>query len=218
MALTGTVSVVQISFPGSRETDLCSGDVADAFPYIWIPCLIFEAILCLLAVYTGVKHSKELSRRSIKSNRPQLMEILIHGNVLYFLRSVVFISFVLVGLWWRTVLSQCLSCLWYIRLIPRFSGWQMPFSSEHLLQFWLVVGLSFRSDEPLLYFSRTRHTSTLLSRRSFLETEVTSAIRSNKDSYLYRDPQTDSHAFGDEWRNKDIFLCSAEAVNASKFS
>ncbi|KIM57325.1 hypothetical protein SCLCIDRAFT_1140030 [Scleroderma citrinum Foug A] len=122
----GTVSVLRVSFPGYGETDACVGGVSPVFAYIWIPCLVFEATLCLLAIYAGIKHSRGRSWWSTKTSRSRLIDALIQGNVIYFLS----------------------------RLTPRFCGWQMLFSSEHHSQFWLVVVLSFRSERPI--FSRTR--------------------------------------------------------------
>ncbi|KAL4081347.1 hypothetical protein V8B97DRAFT_13449 [Scleroderma yunnanense] len=92
----GTIFVYRISFPGYGNTDTCATVISTAFTYIWVPCLIFEGLLCLFAIYAGIKHSRDRSRRSTKSNRYQLIDILVQGNVVYFLSPLgMFILFVI---------------------------------------------------------------------------------------------------------------------------
>ncbi|KAL4076405.1 hypothetical protein V8B97DRAFT_10115 [Scleroderma yunnanense] len=90
----GSTILNHISFAGYAETNFCTGAVSAAFGYIWIPCLIFEAMLCSLAIYAGVKHS---SHRSTQSNRPRLIDILIHGNVKYFLSPLGMFVFMIIN-------------------------------------------------------------------------------------------------------------------------
>ena len=53
---------------------------------IWVPCLAFEVILALLAVWAGIKHSRKQSySRPATLNKPRLVNSLIQGNVIYFL-------------------------------------------------------------------------------------------------------------------------------------
>ena len=84
--------MIHVSFPGYQKTHFCVGEVSGALQRIWIPCLVFEATLCLLAVYAGVTSRREQLRWSLKTNRPWLVDILIYGNVLYFLRLVFYVS------------------------------------------------------------------------------------------------------------------------------
>ncbi|KIM58906.1 hypothetical protein SCLCIDRAFT_85946, partial [Scleroderma citrinum Foug A] len=62
-------------------SDLCRRNVSP----IWIPPFAFEAILALLAVWAGIKHSRQESRsQPVRFNKSQLVGSLIHGNVIYF--------------------------------------------------------------------------------------------------------------------------------------
>ncbi|KAL4081393.1 hypothetical protein V8B97DRAFT_18569 [Scleroderma yunnanense] len=82
---SGTIVMYHITFGMYGETDLCGGLVTTAYAYVWVPCLVFETILCLFAIYAGIKHSRGQLCRPVKSNRPRLIDVLIHGNVIYFL-------------------------------------------------------------------------------------------------------------------------------------
>ncbi|KAL4076400.1 hypothetical protein J3A83DRAFT_2200375 [Scleroderma citrinum] len=74
----------------TNETDLCAGETIPAYGHIWVPCLTFDAILVVLAVWAGIKHSRQQSySRSETFNRPRLVDVLIHGNVIYFLSPLV---------------------------------------------------------------------------------------------------------------------------------
>ena len=54
---------------------------------VWIPLLAFEAVLALLAIWVGIKHSRQGPRsKSSRFSKPQLADSLIHGNVIYFVR------------------------------------------------------------------------------------------------------------------------------------
>ena len=70
-----------------KGADVCFASFTPTRRYIlWVPCLTFDAILAILAVWAGVKHSKQRSySRSIR-NKPRLVDVLIQGNVVYFLR------------------------------------------------------------------------------------------------------------------------------------
>lgn len=56
------------------------------FSQIWVPCLTFDAILVLLAIWAGIQHSRRHDPRLPMFNKPRLVDILIQGNVVYFLR------------------------------------------------------------------------------------------------------------------------------------
>ncbi|KAL4076363.1 hypothetical protein J3A83DRAFT_2184930 [Scleroderma citrinum] len=85
LLMRGTIVMYHITFGMYGETDLCGGLVTTAYAYVWVPCLVFETILCLFAIYAGIKHSRGQLCRPVKSNRPRLIDVLIHGNVIYFL-------------------------------------------------------------------------------------------------------------------------------------
>ncbi|KAL4081344.1 hypothetical protein V8B97DRAFT_10438 [Scleroderma yunnanense] len=85
LANYGTISIDHISYFGYGEIDVCNASTSAVFTYIWVPCLVFEATLCLFSIYAGFKHSRGRSRRqSGQSNRPRLIDVLIQGNVIYF--------------------------------------------------------------------------------------------------------------------------------------
>ncbi|KIM61538.1 hypothetical protein SCLCIDRAFT_121892, partial [Scleroderma citrinum Foug A] len=70
--------------------ELCVAYAISAYRYIWVPCLTFDVILAVLAVWAGVKHSKQQSHsRSARLNKPRLVDVLIQGNVVYFLSPLV---------------------------------------------------------------------------------------------------------------------------------
>ena len=79
--------VEHVSIIGRHHNDIyaCFHRVVPAYAYIWAPWFSFDAILAVLAVWAGIKHSiqKPYSRPE-RSNRPWLVIVLIQGNVIYF--------------------------------------------------------------------------------------------------------------------------------------
>jgi len=69
-----------------HDIGLCvSQDTTAYSEYLWVPSFTFETILALLAVWAGIKHSRQQYRsQSARFNIPQLVDSLIHGNVIYF--------------------------------------------------------------------------------------------------------------------------------------
>ncbi|KIM57298.1 hypothetical protein SCLCIDRAFT_130749 [Scleroderma citrinum Foug A] len=64
--------------------------VITAYSYIWVPCLAFDSILAILAIWAGIKQSRQQSHfRSPRLNRPRIIDVLIQGNVIYFLSPLV---------------------------------------------------------------------------------------------------------------------------------
>ena len=87
ISTTGT-HAEHVSVTGYHHTDveMCIGDtIGPAYEHIWVPCLAFDAILAVLAVWAGIQHSRQYPR-SPKFGKPRLVDILIQGNVIYFLR------------------------------------------------------------------------------------------------------------------------------------
>ncbi|KIM57308.1 hypothetical protein SCLCIDRAFT_130746, partial [Scleroderma citrinum Foug A] len=76
-------------------SQLCVSNVTPAYSgYLWVPSFTFEVILALLAVWAGIKHFKQKSRpQAARFNISQLVDSLIHGNVIYFVCPL--ITFVL---------------------------------------------------------------------------------------------------------------------------
>ena len=73
--------------PRHRTVCVSSGVPVEIGVGLWIPPFVFEAILALLAVGAGIKHSRQESRsQSLRFNKPQLVGFLIRGNVIYFVR------------------------------------------------------------------------------------------------------------------------------------
>ncbi|KIM61545.1 hypothetical protein SCLCIDRAFT_877647 [Scleroderma citrinum Foug A] len=74
-----------------HDIELCLGYVTPAYNgYIWVPPFVFEAILALLAIWAGIKHSRQQSRsRSARFNKSRLVDSLVHGNVVYFVSPLV---------------------------------------------------------------------------------------------------------------------------------
>ena len=60
-----------------NHIDMCFGYGIPAYGYIWAPCVAFDVILAVLAVWAGYKHSKQ--------QRSQLVVVVVQGNVIYFL-------------------------------------------------------------------------------------------------------------------------------------
>ncbi|KAL4071894.1 hypothetical protein J3A83DRAFT_4237226 [Scleroderma citrinum] len=79
---------------------VCSslGNGITEWGYIWVPGLIFETMLCLFSVCVGVKHSRGRPHHSVKFNRFQLMDVLVQGNVLYFLSPLIAFVAILISL------------------------------------------------------------------------------------------------------------------------
>ncbi|KAL4081351.1 hypothetical protein V8B97DRAFT_1862995 [Scleroderma yunnanense] len=73
-----------------RTTYLCASDVIPAYAYIWVPCFAFDGILVILAIWAGIQQSRQLSySRSARFNRPRLIDVLIEGNVIYFISPLI---------------------------------------------------------------------------------------------------------------------------------
>jgi len=70
-----------------HDMELCIGYVIPAYNGdIWVPPFAFEAILALFAVWAGIRHSRQQSRSQSGFNKPRLVDSLVHGNVIYFVR------------------------------------------------------------------------------------------------------------------------------------
>ena len=63
-----------------NDVEACYNYPTAAYERIWIPCLAFDAILAVLSLWTVVRHS-----RAPRLNKPQLVDVVIQGNVIYFL-------------------------------------------------------------------------------------------------------------------------------------
>ena len=83
---TTGIFLEHMSVTGYYHYDIegCYGDATAMHAYLWVPCLVFEAILALLSLWISVQHSKQYSRFP-RSDKPQLVDVLIQGNVIYFL-------------------------------------------------------------------------------------------------------------------------------------
>ncbi|KIM57304.1 hypothetical protein SCLCIDRAFT_1138909 [Scleroderma citrinum Foug A] len=68
---------------------ICYGYIVPAYTHIWVPSFTFDTILALLAVWAGIKHSRQQSYAHSRFNKPRLVDILIHGNVVYFISPLV---------------------------------------------------------------------------------------------------------------------------------
>ena len=55
-----------------------------AYDHTWVPCLTFDAILAVLSFWIAIRHLRRHSR-SPRLEKPQLVNTLIQGNVIYFL-------------------------------------------------------------------------------------------------------------------------------------
>ena len=69
-----------------HDIEFCTKYNTPAYAYIWAPWFSFDAILAVLAIWAGVKHSRQQSNsHSARLNKPWLVSVLIQGNVIYFL-------------------------------------------------------------------------------------------------------------------------------------
>ena len=71
------------------EVEVCYayGNTASGYNHLWVPSLVFDVILAILSLWTAVRYSRQHSRPP-RLNKPQLVDILIQGNVIYFLGYV----------------------------------------------------------------------------------------------------------------------------------
>ncbi|KAL4081433.1 hypothetical protein V8B97DRAFT_1922843 [Scleroderma yunnanense] len=93
---SGTAFAVDISFGGYGKIDICFSPLSAAFPYFYIPCFVFEAVLCLFAIYAGVKNSRGRGHPSARFDRFRLIDVLIQGNVInFFSPLLMFILFMI---------------------------------------------------------------------------------------------------------------------------
>ena len=80
--------VERISISGHYLNALssCEGYSIATFEHIWIPCLVIDAILAAFAIWAGIQHSRQQISRLPRFTTHRLVDILIQGNVIYFLR------------------------------------------------------------------------------------------------------------------------------------
>ena len=113
--------------------------------YIWVPCLAFDTILTAFAVWAGVKNSRKQSKFRPTRFTPQLEDILIQGNVIYFLKWAFSCH---IG--WNLMIGVVLlPQLLHVSVSSRSNGLPMPFSSAHQSWMLLVVVWSFQCERPL---------------------------------------------------------------------
>ena len=70
------------------DVGMCFGHTLPAAQHIWVASFTFDAILAILAVWAGIQHSRQQPYALLRFNKPRLVDILIHGNVVYFIRWV----------------------------------------------------------------------------------------------------------------------------------
>ena len=87
---TGTFAE-HISIIGYYRTDveLCFAYTVPAYGLLWVPSFTFDAILAILAFWAGIQHSRRQYSRLLRFSKPQLVDTLIQGNVVYFIRYAV---------------------------------------------------------------------------------------------------------------------------------
>ena len=80
-----------ISIIGYYHTnvEICYGLVVPAYSHIWVPSFTFDAILAILACWAGIQHARPQYSRSSRFSKPRLVDILIQGNVVYFIRYAI---------------------------------------------------------------------------------------------------------------------------------
>ena len=67
-----------------NDVEVCYRHATSAYEHIWAPCFAFDAILAVLSLWSAVRHSRQHSMLP-RLNKPQLVDTLIQGNVIYFL-------------------------------------------------------------------------------------------------------------------------------------
>lgn len=84
---------------------LCTNTgLSNSFYIFWLPVLSFECILCSLAVWAGVRRSRNDTSPISVSNKIRLLDVLIKGNVGYFL--VIFLVSVVTAVMWGTLSEE----------------------------------------------------------------------------------------------------------------
>ncbi|KAI6123938.1 hypothetical protein EDD16DRAFT_1147278 [Pisolithus croceorrhizus] len=78
--------------------------VTNSFYVFWVPVLCFECILCSLAIWAGVRRSRNTTNPISVSNKIRLLDVLIKGNVGYFL--VIFLVSVATAVMWGTLSEE----------------------------------------------------------------------------------------------------------------
>lgn len=74
------------------------------FYVFWLPVLCFECLLCSLAVWAGIQRSRDGLRPVVISNRVRLLDVLIKGNVVYFL--AIFLAGMVNAVMWATLSDE----------------------------------------------------------------------------------------------------------------
>ncbi|KAL4076320.1 hypothetical protein J3A83DRAFT_2175688 [Scleroderma citrinum] len=91
-----SASAADISFGGYGKINTCFSPLSATFAYFYVPCFVFEAMLCLFAIYAGVKNSRGRGHTSARFDRFRLIDVLIQGNVInFFSPLLMFILFMI---------------------------------------------------------------------------------------------------------------------------
>ncbi|KIJ58660.1 hypothetical protein HYDPIDRAFT_33957 [Hydnomerulius pinastri MD-312] len=80
--------VVMSTALGLEDVNFDVLNLSRAFYSIWLPPLIFESILCLLAIRIGIQRSKDHFRPALISGT-RLVNVIVMGNVMYFVMVLV---------------------------------------------------------------------------------------------------------------------------------
>ncbi|KAI6114237.1 hypothetical protein F5141DRAFT_1105262 [Pisolithus sp. B1] len=101
-AANGTSGSTNEPIPGLK---FCTNTgVTNSFYVFWLPILCFECILCSLAIWAGVRRSRNNTNPISVSNKIRLLDVLIKGNVGYFL--VIFLVSVATAVMWGTLSEE----------------------------------------------------------------------------------------------------------------
>ena len=89
ISTTAAISEVMsvIGLYGRDDIAVCIGYTTPAYRHLWVPCFAFDAILAVLSLWAAVRHLRQHSGLS-RLNKPQLVDTLVQGNVIYFLWCV----------------------------------------------------------------------------------------------------------------------------------
>ncbi|KIK22136.1 hypothetical protein PISMIDRAFT_680676 [Pisolithus microcarpus 441] len=103
MAMTAILVVANLTSGTSSEpipgVKICTNeDTSNSFYVFWLPILCFEFLLCSLAVRAGIQRSRDDISFIPLSNRVFLLDVLVKGNVGYFL-VIFFVGVVNAVMW-----------------------------------------------------------------------------------------------------------------------
>ncbi|PPQ95174.1 hypothetical protein CVT25_013073 [Psilocybe cyanescens] len=136
---TGVPITIAVPIPGG--TFCVPLATSRAFSRFWIPALLFESMLCGMALYAALRTFK--LRGSFLKNSQTLVEILIRDSVFYYL--VIAATYIFCLVWWAYA---------PIGLVEAPIGFSIPLASVLASRILFNLRIAASDNSPIYYHTR----------------------------------------------------------------